>query len=100
MSKDQIKKMNQYRNDYFLLSWTLTGQILDMMSWDIRKMADKANERLTELFFPEFYKHCINREFHITETNIFPNIIYTDNINSGYAAFIAMCVNFMLKKTN
>jgi len=67
----------------------------NFVSWNIRENANEANECLTTSLLPEF--QAINKN---TEKGIVPNIVFVDNITNSYPAFIAMCINYLLKKTN
>ena len=95
MADNQIEKMKNNKDRYFLLSWTLTeSNIFKIYDWNARENANKANERLMELMFPEIWP--INQVLK----GIVPNIIHVDNIINSYPAFVAMCVNNLLGKTN
>lgn len=94
MSADQIKKMDEHSlADYFLLSWTLTQSDTNaalcatspIKPDSILDMANKANGYLFSKVLPSI------------NSQIFPNIVYTDNVLSSNSAAFAMSVNNIVK---
>jgi hypothetical protein len=77
MKSDQLKKMKyqcaRQERPYFLLSWTLTQDLSDIVkcltnnAYSIKGLADTANARLSEVIAA-----CT--------PSCFPNVLYTDNI--------------------
>ena len=85
MANIQFERMKQNRDNYFLLSWTLTqtpDQALDLREESIIDMANRANDRLTHKLYPE-----------ISRDN-FPKILYTDNITDSTSASLATLINW------
>ncbi len=85
MADDQINKMkkNASKESLFLLSWTLTqgdGQAI-FATKSIIDLSVEAHQLLP------------NRLYHEVTKNIYPNIIYLDNIKVNTAAALAMAVN-------
>lgn len=85
MVHDQIDKMCRMSKDnYFLLSWTLTQSANEViLGPSILTLAERANEHLLHSFFNYF---SLNQ-------NCYPNIIYIDGINKPDYAALAMQIN-------
>lgn len=87
MARDQINKMKQQsKNNYFLLSWTLTQGpkevtlCLTKLSKSIKELADQTHGHLQTLL-------------PVINQSAFPNILYLDNIVSTDVASTAMDIN-------
>lgn len=87
MASDQLIKMREQRPNpdasYFLLSWTLTQQIPEVITGNpsILDLANKAN--------PLLYSMLLSA----SSDQVYPNILYIDNIQSSDIAALAMAVN-------
>lgn len=87
MASDQFAKMRRYCGNYFLLSWTLTQSVKQVLGCkggvapDIKDLANQANSQLSE------------RVLNEVKGPSYPNIIYTDNITSDVASQVAMELN-------
>lgn len=90
MMNDQFGKMQVQRSQgaYFLLSWTLTQSDAQTVTCgmpgvpSIRQLADQANAAL-----PQLLPNC--------HGDVFPNILYTDNITGPLQAQLALTINHM-----
>jgi hypothetical protein len=91
MASDQLAKMKAQRpnpnSSYFLLSWTLTQNPTQATTCflgtadSILDLANQANPQLYSMLLPTCSEQC------------YPNIIYTDNIQTSDIAAMAMAVN-------
>ncbi|MCC5625693.1 hypothetical protein [Nostoc sp. CHAB 5715] len=91
MTADQLAKMKSNRpnpnSPYFLLSWTLTQDNTEAATCSlgtassILDLANQANPLLYSMLLPVCNDQC------------YPNIIYTDNIQTSDIAAMAMAVN-------
>lgn len=91
MKSDQLAKMKTERSNpnssYFLLSWTLTQDNTQATTCklgtadSILDLANQANSQLYSMLLPACSEQC------------YPNIVYTDNIQTSDIAAMAMAVN-------
>lgn len=90
MVEDQIRKMFEHYESYFLLSWTLTQNDLQAATCflgieaSIKKLADEANQNLAYRLYPVISSSC------------YPNIIYIDNIINSEFTAMAVAINYSI----
>ncbi|MEO0434047.1 MAG: hypothetical protein AAF151_20380 [Cyanobacteria bacterium J06656_5] len=96
MVNDQLKKMEEKAADtYFFLSWTLTQQSFD--SDCVVTLADRANAKLKENLPIEGKIQVLDKEI---SSQLFPNIIYMDNIVDHHPAELALDISKKISTTN
>lgn len=93
MAADQVHKMLQNRTSpdatVFVLSWTLTQSGATAATCElptsksIIELADEAN--------PEIYRDL----WRSLTSRVYPNVLYTDNVNQTWNAELAMGINFL-----
>jgi hypothetical protein len=88
MSADQLDKMKNNQNSYFLLSWTLTQTDTEAATcsigggtYSILDLANIANPQLFNMLYPACNNQC------------YPNILYVDNVATSIVSSIAMEIN-------
>lgn len=88
MAEDQIGKMNQYKDSYFLLSWTLTQDLDDAECFtkehggSILESARAANEQIETYLEPSCSKA------------VYPKIIYMDCIEDDLPCTLCEFINY------
>lgn len=87
MLSDQSKKYKKNGNTYFLLSWTLTLSVSQVIFNSIIKLAREADKHLD----------LIMRDFEVSGNHM-PNIIFVDDVINNHPALLSMMINYKKHK--